>query len=96
MSVLVKTLAAVVAASAIVTSSFAQSARDIRGPAALVAIRDEAQAKLIADPAIPEQLGTRLTVDTSYETVVRGTRLDPYKRGPAHVDQRQRTPPIPR
>ena len=35
---------------------FAQSARDIRGPTPLVAIQDEAPAKLIVDPPIPEQL----------------------------------------
>lgn len=34
----------------------AQSARDIKGPTELVAIPDEAPAKLIVDPPIPEQL----------------------------------------
>ena len=34
----------------------AQSARDIRGPTELVAIPNEAPAKLIVDPPIPEQL----------------------------------------
>jgi hypothetical protein len=34
----------------------AQTARDVKGPTPLVAIRDEAPAKLIVDPPIPEQL----------------------------------------
>src|SRR5271169_3958698 len=34
----------------------AQSARDIRGPTPLIAIPNEAPAKLIVDPPIPEQL----------------------------------------
>jgi hypothetical protein len=33
-----------------------QSARDIRGPSPLVAIENEAPAKLIVDPPLPEQL----------------------------------------
>jgi hypothetical protein len=36
--------------------ALAQSARDIRGPTPLVGIPNEAPAKLIVDPAIPEQL----------------------------------------
>jgi hypothetical protein len=37
-------------------SASAQSARDVKGPTPLVAIPDEAPAKLIVDPPIPEQL----------------------------------------
>lgn len=37
-------------------SALAQTARDVKGPTPLVAIQDEAPAKLIVDPPIPEQL----------------------------------------
>ena len=37
-------------------SASAQTARDIKGPTPLVAIQNEAPAKLIVDPPIPEQL----------------------------------------
>ena len=37
-------------------SALAQSARDVKGPTPLVAIQNEAPAKLIVDPPIPEQL----------------------------------------
>ena len=37
-------------------SVWAQTARDVRGPTPLIAIKDEAPAKLIVDPPIPEQL----------------------------------------
>jgi len=53
---LVKTLAAVAAGTALATIAFAQTARENRGPTPLVAIQDEAPAKLIVDPPIPEQL----------------------------------------
>ncbi|MGO9513142.1 MAG: DUF6130 family protein [Steroidobacteraceae bacterium] len=56
MPMLIKTLAAVAAGTVITTSAFAQSARDIRGPTPLVAIQNEAPAKQIVDPPIPEQL----------------------------------------
>jgi Family of unknown function (DUF6130) len=56
MTMLIKTLAAVAAGAVIATSAFGQSARDIRGPTPLVAIPNEAPAKLIVDPPIPEQL----------------------------------------
>jgi hypothetical protein len=36
----------------------AQSARDIRGPSPLVAIENEAPARLIVDPPLPEPLAT--------------------------------------
>jgi hypothetical protein len=41
-------------------SAFGQSARDIRGPSALVAIENEPPAKLIVDPPLPEQLAKGL------------------------------------
>ena len=53
---LVKTLAAVAAGTALATIAFAQTARENRGATPLVAIPDEAPAKLIVDPPIPEQL----------------------------------------
>jgi hypothetical protein len=56
MAMLVKTLAAVAAGTALATIAFAQTARENRGPTPLVAIQDEAPAKLIVDPPIPEQL----------------------------------------
>jgi hypothetical protein len=37
-------------------SASAQTARDIKGPTALVTIQNDAPAKLIVDPPIPEQL----------------------------------------
>jgi len=37
-------------------SALAQSAKDVKGPTPLVAIQNETPAKLIVDPAIPEQL----------------------------------------
>ncbi len=55
-TIFTNTLVAVAAGAAFATGAFAQSARDIRGPTPLVAIQDEAPAKLIVDPPIPEQL----------------------------------------
>ena len=49
--------AAVIGAVALCAlTSSAQSAKDVKGPTPLVAIQNEAPAKLIADPPIPEQL----------------------------------------
>ena len=56
MTVLTNTIAAGAAGVALATSALAQTARDIRGPTELVAIQDEAPAKLIVDPPIPDQL----------------------------------------
>lgn len=39
-----------------ILSASAQSAKDVKGPTPLVAIQNEAAAKLIVDPPIPEQL----------------------------------------
>ena len=40
----------------ILLSAWAQTAKNVKGPTPLVAIQDEAPAKLIVDPPIPEQL----------------------------------------
>jgi hypothetical protein len=48
----------VVAGAVLASAASAQSAREIRGPTPLVAIQDEAAAKLIIDPPIPEQLAS--------------------------------------
>ena len=54
------TLAAMAAGTLFAASSFAQSARDIRGPSPLVAIENEPPAKLIVDPPLAEQLAQGL------------------------------------
>jgi Family of unknown function (DUF6130) len=56
MTVIIKTLLAVIAGILMTASAFAQSARDIRGPTPLIAIPNEPPAKLIVDPPIAEQL----------------------------------------
>jgi hypothetical protein len=53
-------LAALAACTLFAASAFAQSARDIRGPSPLVAIENEAPARLIVDPPLPEQLAQGL------------------------------------
>jgi Family of unknown function (DUF6130) len=55
MQTLIKMLAAF-AASAMITTAFAQSARDIRGASPYVAIEKEPAPKLIVDPPLPEGL----------------------------------------
>lgn len=45
-----------IAVALIALSSSAQSAKDVKGATPLVAIQNEAPAKLIVDPPIPEQL----------------------------------------
>jgi len=55
-TVLTNTIAAGAAGVALATSAPAQTAKDIRGPTELVAIQDEAPAKLVVDPPIPDQL----------------------------------------
>lgn len=57
MSVLIKTLAAVLPCTLCVTDAFAQSAKDIRGATPYVAIEKEAAPKLFVDPPLPEGLG---------------------------------------
>ncbi len=45
-----------IAVALVALPATAQTARDIKGPTPLVAIQNEAPAKLIVDPPIPEQL----------------------------------------
>ena len=52
----VTTLAAVAAGILLVTSAFAQSAREVRGPSPYVTIENEPEPKLIVDPPLPDQL----------------------------------------
>jgi uncharacterized protein DUF6130 len=56
MTMLIKTLAAVVAGTVIGASAFAQSARDIRGASPFETIENEPAAKLIMDPPLPGPL----------------------------------------
>jgi hypothetical protein len=60
MYLMLDSLAAVAACTLLVTIVSAQSARDVRGPSPLVAIENEAPAKLIVDPPLPEQLALGL------------------------------------
>jgi hypothetical protein len=53
-------LAVIAACAVIAAPAFAGSARDVRGPSALVAIENEAPAKLIVDPPLAEQLAKGL------------------------------------
>ena len=56
MTVLIKTLAVVAAATVLATSAFAQSAKDVRGASPYVAIENELAPKLIVDLPLPEGL----------------------------------------
>jgi len=56
MAPFIKTLAAVAAGTALATSAFAQSAKEIRGATPYAAIENEPAPKLIVDPPIPEAL----------------------------------------
>ena len=56
MTLLIRTLAAVVAGIVLTTSAFAQSAREIRGASPYVGIENEPAPKLIVDPPLPEGL----------------------------------------
>ena len=49
-------LVALAACTLFAASALAQSARDVRGASPLVAIENEAPARLIVDPPLPEQL----------------------------------------
>ena len=53
-TMLIKTLAVVAAGTALATSAFGQSPRDIRGASPYVAIENEPAPKLIVDPPLPE------------------------------------------
>jgi hypothetical protein len=57
---ILKELAAMAAIASVASVAHAQSARDIRGPSPLVAIENEAPAKLIVDPPLPGQLAKGL------------------------------------
>ena len=52
--------AAVAVCTLVATIASAQSARDVRGPSPLVAIENEAPARLIVDPPLAEQLALGL------------------------------------
>ena len=56
MRAIIRTLIAAAACTLSLTSAFAQSAKDIRGPTELVAIQDEPPARLVVDQPIPDQL----------------------------------------
>ena len=56
MTVLIKTLAAVVAGTVLAVSAFAQSAREIRGASPYGTIENEPAPKLIVDPPLPGPL----------------------------------------
>lgn len=56
MTILIKTLAVVAASTAFAASSFAQSAKDIRGGSPYVEIKDEPAPRLIVDPPLAEGL----------------------------------------
>ena len=60
MQPLLKQLTVMVAFTVSVAGVSAQSARDIRGPSALVAIDNEAPARLVVDPPLAEQLSRGL------------------------------------
>ena len=51
-----------IAAALCARSAAAQTAKDVKGATPLVAVQNEAPAKLIADPPIPEQLALGHTV----------------------------------
>src|SRR5262245_38232510 len=53
---LIKTLAAAAAGAVLVTSAFAQSAREVRGASPYVAIENEPAPRLIVDPPLAEGL----------------------------------------
>ncbi len=60
MTLTLKDVILMAASSLIATGALAQSARDIRGPSALVAIENEAPPRLIVDPPLPAQLARGL------------------------------------
>lgn len=57
---LLTTFITVAASALLATSVSAQSAKDVRGSSALVAIENESPPKLIVDPPLPEQLARGL------------------------------------
>lgn len=55
----------------LVTKSTAQNAKDIRGPSPLIAIENEAPAKLIVDSPLPERLAAGRVFIPSFSTAPR-------------------------
>jgi hypothetical protein len=51
-------MATIAVGTVLPTKTSAQSARDIRGPSPLIAIENEAPARLIVDPPLPEPLAS--------------------------------------
>lgn len=51
-------MATIAVGTVLASKTSAQSARDIRGPSPLVAIENEAPAKLVVDPPLPEPLAS--------------------------------------
>ena len=51
-------MATIAVGAVLASKTSAQSARDIRGPSPLVAIENEAPAKLVVDPPLPEPLAS--------------------------------------
>ena len=62
MTMLTKTLAAVAAGTLLGASTFAQSAKEIRGPTPYLAIENEPAPKLIVDPPLPDMLAHKPSV----------------------------------
>jgi hypothetical protein len=60
MSITLDCVAVMASCTLLATTAFAGSARDVRGPSALVAIENEAPARLIVDPPLAEQLAKGL------------------------------------
>lgn len=56
MNILLKCIVVTTIPAIFMASAFSQTAREIRGPAAVVAIENEAAARLIVDPPLPEPL----------------------------------------
>ena len=56
----IRAMALVAASTLLAGGVAAQSARDVKGPSALVAIENEPPPKLIVDPPLPEQLSNGL------------------------------------
>jgi hypothetical protein len=56
MTRLIELLAVVAAGTALATTAFGQTARDIRGPSPYVEIKEEPEPKLFLDPPLPEGL----------------------------------------
>jgi hypothetical protein len=60
MSIAFDCLTVMASCTLLASAAFGGTARDVRGPSALVAIENEAPPKLIVDPPLPEQLAKGL------------------------------------